>query len=381
MIAYPGDHTSFEAPPLGRGPPAARARAGRGRARAGPGARAARRARRWRIQLASGRELRLRVAGVVSSLDHDGRVAYVPGRRAAAPPTLGGPSEQLAIGWSRARTPARSSAALGARRAAPATGAVRRAASPLVAVLRSILRAVAIVDGLVCLYALVQALRADRPGAPRARSRCCAPSAPAPPRSRRLLAGAVVALVVPAAVVGVVLERLVLGPALSRLAASYATLPLGATAPEIALVLAGLALAGAGRGRVGGAPDHARERDRRAGGAVSSDHPARGSSSAPARCSRAGCGASGPRRDVAPARRWRRPGSTRRGTGTLAPGPGEPLIARTELGAGARRSAACSRRSPTSPTPTCWTPRRRPGCRSSTGSGRRSSRPSARRRR
>jgi hypothetical protein len=62
---------------------------------------------------------------------------------------------------------------------------------------------------------------------------------------RRLLAGAVIALVLPAALVGILLERLVLGPALSRLAASYVTLPLGASSAEIAAVLAGLALAGA----------------------------------------------------------------------------------------------------------------------------------------
>ena len=35
----------------------------------------------------AGKELRLRVAGVVSSLDHDGRVAYIPAAAAAARPT------------------------------------------------------------------------------------------------------------------------------------------------------------------------------------------------------------------------------------------------------------------------------------------------------
>jgi hypothetical protein len=60
----------------------------------------------------------------------------------------------------------------------------------------------------------------------------------------RLLAGAVIALVVPAALLGIVLERLVLAPALAHLAASYVTLSLGATGSEIALVLSGLVLAG-----------------------------------------------------------------------------------------------------------------------------------------
>ncbi|MBV8218125.1 MAG: hypothetical protein JO325_06665, partial [Solirubrobacterales bacterium] len=49
----------------------------------------------------------------------------------------------------------------------------------------------------------------------------------------------------PAAVLGIVIERLLLGPALARLAASYVTLPLGASVPEIAAVLGGLVLAGA----------------------------------------------------------------------------------------------------------------------------------------
>ena len=94
--------------------------------------------------------------------------------------------------------------------------------------LRSILRAVAIVDGLVCLYALIQAcaLTVQERRRTVAVLRACGAGAAA---VRRLLAGAALALVVPAAVVGILLERLVLGPALSRLAASYATLPLGAT--------------------------------------------------------------------------------------------------------------------------------------------------------
>jgi hypothetical protein len=53
----------------------------------------------------------------------------------------------------------------------------------------------------------------------------------------------VLALVAPAALVGIVLERLLLGPVLSHLAASYATLELSATAPEILAIVLGLALA------------------------------------------------------------------------------------------------------------------------------------------
>jgi ABC-type antimicrobial peptide transport system permease subunit len=114
---------------------------------------------------------------------------------------------------------------------------------PLVAVLRSILRAVAVVDGLVCLYALIQACALTVQERRRTLSVLRAFGAGSAAVGRQL-AGAVVALVVPAAVLGIVLERLVLGPALARLAASYVTLSLGASGAEIGLVLAGLVLAG-----------------------------------------------------------------------------------------------------------------------------------------
>ncbi len=241
VIAYPGDHTVFEAPPLVSG----RRLRGRGQAEVGlglaqalglsPGSTLA-------IQLASGSELRLRVAGVVSSLDRDGRVAYVPAAALlAADPSAAG-DEQLAVVLRPGANAGAVSAALGSS-AAPATGAVGRGV-PLVAVLRSILRAIAIVDGLVCLYALVQAcaLTVQERRRTVAVLRAFGAGGAA---VRRLLVGAVIALVVPAAVIGILLERLVLGPALSRLAASYVTLSLGATALEIVAVLAGLALAGA----------------------------------------------------------------------------------------------------------------------------------------
>jgi ABC-type antimicrobial peptide transport system permease subunit len=238
VIAYPGDHTVFEAPPLTAGRRMKRrdeAEVGVGLAGAlglSPGATLA-------IQLPSGKELRLRVAGVVSSLDHDGRVAYVPA--AALLATDPGVPEELAV---RVRPGANVSAvnARLAATAAPASGATARGV-PLVDTLRSILRAIAIVDGLVCLYALVQACALTVSERRRTVSVLRAFGA-GNAAVRRLLAGAVAALVIPAAVIGIVLERLVLGPALGRLAAGYATLPLGATAPEIAAVLAGLALAG-----------------------------------------------------------------------------------------------------------------------------------------
>jgi ABC-type lipoprotein release transport system permease subunit len=240
VIAYPGDHTVFEAPPLVsgrrlRGPD--QAEVGLGLAQAlglAPGSTLA-------IQLGSGRELRLRVAGVVSSLDHDGRIAYIPAATLLAADPSAAATERLAV---RVRPGAKASA-ISARlgpSATAATGAVGRGV-PLVAVLRSILRAVAIVDGLVCLYALLQACALTVQERRRTVSVLRAFGA-GWSAVGRLLAGAVVALVVPAALLGIVLERLVLGPALARLAASYVTLSLGATGAEIALVLAGLVLAG-----------------------------------------------------------------------------------------------------------------------------------------
>ena len=93
--------------------------------------------------------------------------------------------------------------------------------------LRTILRAVAVVDGLVCLYALIQACALtvfERAPDAVAVLRACGAGAGA---VQRLLLGAVTGLVVPAAVVGVLLERVVFGPALSRLAENYAVLPSG----------------------------------------------------------------------------------------------------------------------------------------------------------
>lgn len=242
VIAYTGDHTAFEAPPLTAG----RRLRGGGQAEVGaglaealglaPGSTLA-------IALPSGAELRLRVAGVVSSLDHDGRVAYIP----ASALLRGDPGapEQIAVRLDSDANPSRVSAALGALGAAPAqaSGATARGV-PLVQTLRAILLAIAVVDGLVCLYALVQTcaltLSERRRTVAVLRATGAGTSA-----VRRLLAGVVIGLVAPAAVLGVVAEKLVLGPALADLAAGYATLQLDAGTAQISAVLAGLLVAGA----------------------------------------------------------------------------------------------------------------------------------------
>lgn len=155
VVAFPGDHTVFEAPQLVSG----RRLRGRGQAEVGsglaqalgldPGSTLA-------LALPNGHELRLRVAGVVSSLDHDGRVAYVPAAALlAADPSV--PS-RLAIRLAPGADQHRVVAGLDALGVPPTVAAAATARGvPLVNTLRTILRAVAIVDGLVCLYALIQA--------------------------------------------------------------------------------------------------------------------------------------------------------------------------------------------------------------------------------
>ena len=179
---------------------------------------------------------------MVSSLDHDGRVAYIP----ASALLRGDPGapEQIAVRLDPGANPSRVSSALLALGAVPAaaSGATARGV-PLVQTLRAILLAIAVVDGLVCLYALIQtcALTLSERRRTVAVLRATGADAPA---VRRLLAGVVIGLVAPAAVLGVVVEKVALGPAMSHLAAGYASLELGAGLAQIGVVLAGLLVAG-----------------------------------------------------------------------------------------------------------------------------------------
>ncbi|MBV9167020.1 MAG: ABC transporter permease [Solirubrobacterales bacterium] len=239
VIGYPGNPTTFEAPPLTaghrpRGPD--QAEVGTGLADAlglSPGSLLA-------VEFQSGKELRLRVAGVVGSFDHDGRVAYVPAKAMLRADPFA--PEELAIIVKPGANTAAVQKTIGPA-AAPTTGAIGRGV-PLVQTLRAILTAIAIVDGLVCLYALTQAcaliVQERRRTVAVLRAFGAGPAAVG-----RLLAGAAAALVVPAAALGIVLEATVLGPSLSSLAANYATLPLAPTTADIAAVLIGLALAAA----------------------------------------------------------------------------------------------------------------------------------------
>ncbi|MDX6730573.1 MAG: putative transport system permease protein [Baekduia sp.] len=237
VIAYPGDHTRFEAPPLASG----RRVRGPGEAEVGlgladalgllPGSTLV-------IQAGAPREARFRVVGVVRALQDEGRVAYVqPDRLEAAGAELSGPIVlRLAAGANRARV-ARGLRDLGAT-ADPVRGATGDS-SAFLDVLAGLLRVVALTVALVCLHALVSALALtarERRGAV-ATLRAAGADARA---LRRLLGGAAGAVVLPALVVAVVLEAVVLSPLVSHLAAGYADLPLGATLRQIAVVGAGL---------------------------------------------------------------------------------------------------------------------------------------------
>jgi predicted lysophospholipase L1 biosynthesis ABC-type transport system permease subunit len=240
VIAYPGDHVAFEAPPLVSGRRFSadnQVEVGSGLADAlglGEGSILA-------VEFGNGVEARFTVSGIVSSLQSDGRVAYVSARGLLrADPHVG---EELAVVLAPNANQDDVERALVRLGATPTTATAATARGvPLVNVLRTILRAVAIVDGLVCLYALIQAcaLTVFERRRTIAVLRACGAGGTA---VARVLAGAVAMLVIPAALVGVLLERFLFGPELSHLAENYATLPLDAGAPEILAVLAGLALA------------------------------------------------------------------------------------------------------------------------------------------
>ena len=221
VIAYPGDHTVFEAPPLvagGRLRGARQAEVGNGLAQVlglSVGSTLA-------LELPSGREARFRCRASSTRSSTTGASPTSPPPRCSRPnrpppsrsPCACGPAPNASAVSAELK-------ALGAT-STPASGAVGQGRS-LIAALTAILRAVAIVDGFVCLYTLVQALAltARERRATIAVLRACGAGVGG---GALLLAGAAVAVVVPAAVLGGLLERFVLGPAMARLAVSYASL-------------------------------------------------------------------------------------------------------------------------------------------------------------
>lgn len=237
LVAYPGDHTRFENPPLAEG----RRIRGPNEVEVGVGmadALGLRPGSTLAAQVPDGGEIRFRVAGIVRALENDGRIAWIrPDKLLQTRPDL---NPQVVVRLDSNADPAQVTRALvrlGAQ--LQPVGAAQTDNAAFLAVLAAVLRGVGLAVGLVCLYALIQALTVTARERRGAVALLRATGADAPTISL-VLAGAAIAVAVPAAVAGVALELLVFGPAVSRLAASFASLPLGASNGQIALVFAGL---------------------------------------------------------------------------------------------------------------------------------------------
>ncbi len=237
LVGYPGDHTRFEAPPLASG----RRVRGPGEVEVGLGLADALGLRPGSVlaaQLPSGAEARFRVAGVVRALENDGRIAWVRSDRLLELEPALSPQVviRLSAGADRGAVERRL-VALGA--SLQPVAAAQTDNARFLAVLAAVLRGVGLAVGLVCLYALVQALTVtarERRGAVALLRACGADG----PTVALVLAGAAAAVAVPAAVAGVALETLAFGPLVARLAASFASLPLAPTLGQVTLVAGGL---------------------------------------------------------------------------------------------------------------------------------------------
>jgi ABC-type lipoprotein release transport system permease subunit len=237
LIAYPGDHTDFEDPPLAEG----RRIRGPNEVEVGLGMADALGLRPGSVlaaQIPDGGEVRFRVSGIVRALENDGRIAWVqPDRLLALRPDL---NPQVVVRLRSGADPADVSRELvGIGASLQAVGAAQTDNAAFLAVLAAVLRGVGLAVGLVCLYALVQALTVtarERRGAV-ALLRACGADAPT---VGLVLAGAAIAVAIPAAAAGIVLEVLAFGPLVAHLAAGFAALPLAPTIGQIALVAGGL---------------------------------------------------------------------------------------------------------------------------------------------
>ncbi len=237
LIGYPGDHARFEAPPLASG---RRLRA-RDEAEVGLGladALGLRPGSTLAVQAGRGDEIRLRVVGVVRALENQGRIAYT--RAAPLLAADAGLEPTLAIRLTADADPARVAAGLTALGAPPTR--VRGATTgnaQFLGILAGVLRGVGLAIGLVCLYALVQALAIT------ARERRAAVALLRATGADRasvalVLGGAALAVALPAALVATVLERVALGPLVASLAAGFTSLELVPTLAQVVLVVAGV---------------------------------------------------------------------------------------------------------------------------------------------
>jgi ABC-type antimicrobial peptide transport system permease subunit len=247
LVAFGADHADYEAPPLAEG----RRLRGRHEVEVGLGIAQALDLHPGSLlaaQLENGREARFRVVGIVRALAQQGRIAYVaaPGLLAGEPglqPTL---AVKAAAGSAASARDELERAGLVATSSGGVAGdAVQGWAtrnSAFVAALVALLRAVAVLDGLVCVYALVQVLALT---ASERRQAIAVLRALGAGRAQitLLFAASALLLAMVSLPVAVVAERVLLGPTAAGLAASYVTLSLGVGTEAIAVVALGLIVA------------------------------------------------------------------------------------------------------------------------------------------
>jgi ABC-type antimicrobial peptide transport system permease subunit len=245
LVGFAGDVTSYEAPPLAEG---RRVRA-LGEAEVGRGLAEALDLHAGSVlaaQLPSGREARFRVVGVVEALRDDGLIAYVRTRN------LPGATRDIAVKLTAdASLNDVRNALLREGLYSEKTGGISddsglgtTGRASFLQVLAALLRSVALLDGLVCVYALAQILALIA----RERRRAVAVIRALGASQAQVFAvfgGAALLLCALALPVGIVLERMLLGPAVAGLAVSYVTLSLGAGGAAIAVVVAGVGVAAA----------------------------------------------------------------------------------------------------------------------------------------
>jgi len=241
LIGFAGDHVPFEAPPLAEGRRLRAEAGGLPEAEIGVGTADALGLSVGSVlaaQLPDGGEVRFRVVGLVRALENSGRVAYVD------PAPLRGSADepQVAVKVAEGASPAAVQRALLDLGAEPLdVGAAAPDEASFLAVLAALLRAVAVVNGLVCLYTLMQTLALT---ARERRGTIAVLRATGAARGHvaLLLGGVVAAAALPAVLAGLALERWVLGPLTADLAAGYANLELRAATVQALVVAIGVGL-------------------------------------------------------------------------------------------------------------------------------------------
>ncbi|HEY7421391.1 MAG TPA: ABC transporter permease, partial [Gaiellaceae bacterium] len=197
-------------------------------------------------QLPNGREARFRVAGIVQALEDQGRIAYVESPRLlAAEPGLGGQiavklrpgASSAAVTTALARSGVTTTSSGGIAGQSVQGWAAR--SSGFIGILVALLRSVAVLDALVCLYAVGQALALTAQERRRALAVVRAQGAG---RLHLFAVFGVAAgfLVLLAWGLAALLERWAVAPGVAHLAASYVVLALSAGSRLLGLTLAGL---------------------------------------------------------------------------------------------------------------------------------------------